>query len=131
MTCKKINIQERTEGFAVRVVRAYGELSKKHFDDAGRVLAQQFLRAGTNIGANCTKGEFAQSTKDFISKYSIALKEASECRYWIKILITSGIVFEQKFAPMLEELNSIIKILVASIKKLSKESEGWRASNKY
>ena len=42
MTCKKISIQERTERFAIR---AYGELSKKHFDDAGRVLAKQFLRA--------------------------------------------------------------------------------------
>ena len=121
MAYERISIQKRTEEFAVRVVRAYGELGKRGFDDAGRVLAKQFLRAGTSIGANCAEGEFAQSTKDFISKYSIALKEASECRYWIKILIASGAVSEQKFAPMLEELNIIIKILIASIKKLKQK----------
>jgi four helix bundle protein len=120
-----ISIQERTELFAIRVVKAYVELNKKPFDDASKVLSKQFLRAGTSIGANCAEAEFAQSNKDFISKYSIALKEASECRYWIRILINSGVVSEQKFSPMLAELNSIIKILIASINKLKqKESRG-------
>ena len=71
----QISIQKRSELFAIRVVRAYGELSKRPFDDAGKVLSKQFLRAGTSIGANCAEAEFAQSHKDFISKYSIALKE--------------------------------------------------------
>ncbi|MDV3348298.1 four helix bundle protein [Leptothoe sp. LEGE 181152] len=118
----RISIQERSELFAVRVVRVYGELSRRSFDDAGRVLSKQFLRAGTSIGANCAEAEFAQSRKDFISKYSIALKEASECRYWIKLLITSGVVAEQQFSPMLSELNSIIGILVSSIKTLKEKS---------
>ncbi|MBD2072878.1 four helix bundle protein [Phormidium sp. FACHB-592] len=116
-----ISIQERTELFAVRVVKAYVELNKKHFDDASKVLSKQFLRAGTSIGANCAEAEFAQSNKDFISKYSIALKEASECRYWIRILINSGVVSDQRFEPMLSELNSIIKILVSSINKLKQK----------
>lgn len=115
---ERISIQERTEMFAIRVVWAYAELNKKQFDDAGRVLAKQFLRAGTSIGANCAEAELAQSNKDFISKYSIALKEASERRYWIKILIKSETVAELRFAPMLTELNEINKIPIASIKKL-------------
>jgi four helix bundle protein len=118
---ERISIQERTEMFAIRVVRAYAELNKKQFDDAGRVLSKQFLRAGTGIGANCAEAEFAQSNKDFISKYSIALKEASECRYWIKILIKSETVTESRFTPMLSELNEIIKILIATIKKLKQK----------
>ena len=117
----RISIQERTELFAIRVVRVYGELNQKQFDDAGKILAKQFLRAGTSIGANCAEAEFAQSNKDFISKYSIALKEASECRYWIKILIKSEVVSESKFTPMLSELNEIIKILISSIKKLKQK----------
>ena len=117
----RVSIQERTGLFAIRVVRAYGELNRKRFDDAGRVLSKQFLRAGTSIGANCAEAEFAQSTKDFISKYSIALKEASECRYWIRLLINSDLVAEQKFAPMLTELDAIIKILISSIKKLKQK----------
>lgn len=117
----RVSIQERTELFVIRVVGAYGELSKRRFDDVGRVLSKQFLRAGTSIGANCAEAEFAQSHKDFISKYSIALKEASECRYWINILINSGIISEQRIAPMLSELNSIIKILISAIKRLKQK----------
>ena len=123
MANHNISIQERTELFAVRVVRAYVELNKKHFDDASKVLSKQFLRAGTSVGANCAEAEFAQSNKDFISKYSIALKEASECRFWIRILINSGVVSEQKFTPMLSELNSIIKILISSINKLKQKEQ--------
>ena len=123
MNNDNISIQERTELFAVRIVKAYVELSKKHHNDASKVLSKQFLRSGTSIGANCAEAEFAQSNKDFISKYSIALKEASECRYWIKILINSGVASEKKFASMLSELNRIIKILISSINKLKQKEQ--------
>ena len=78
MTERNISIQDRSKLFAVRVIKAYVELNKRHFDDAGKVLSKQFLRSGTSIGANVAEAEFAQSNADFISKYSIALKEASE-----------------------------------------------------
>ena len=113
-----VSIQRRTKDFAVRIIRAYVQLSKKHFDDAVKVLSKQFLRSSTSIGANCAEAKFAQSRADFISKYSIALKEASECKYWIEIMIESNIVLENKFREMLPELEQIIKILVSTIKKL-------------
>lgn len=113
-----ISIQERTEEFAIRVIKAYSELNKRHFDDAVKVLSKQFLNSGTSIGANCSEAKYAQSTKDFISKYSIALKEASETLYWIKIMIKSELVSPTKFQNMIEENERIIKILTASINKL-------------
>jgi four helix bundle protein len=122
MNDPSISIQERTKKFAIRVINAYVELNKKHFDDAAKILAKQFLRSGTSIGANCSEAEFAQSNKDFLSKYSIALKEASETKYWIEIMIDSKIVPSTKFQPMLEELSLIIKILISTTKKL-KEKE--------
>ena len=64
-----MNIQERTEKFAVRVIKAYTELMKRSYDDAGKVLAKQFLRSGTSIGANCAEAVYAQSRNDMISKY--------------------------------------------------------------
>ena len=103
-----ISIQQRTKKFAIRVIKAYVELNKKHFDDAAKVLAKQFLRSGTSIGANCSEAEFAQSRADFLSKYSIALKEASECRYWIEVIIESNIVSENKFNKMFEMLEKNI-----------------------
>ena len=112
------SIQQRTKIFAIRVINAYIELNKKHFNDASKVLSKQFLRCGTSIGANCAEAEFAQSRADFLSKYSIALKEASECRFWIEIMIESNIASQSKFKEMLPELDEIIKILISTTKKL-------------
>lgn len=90
MQRQDVPIQVRSSLFAVKVVKAYVELNKRHFDDAGKVLSKQFLRSGTSIGANIAEAEFAQSDADFISKYSIALKEASETRYWMTLMNVSS-----------------------------------------
>lgn len=113
-----ITIQERTQIFAIRVVKAYIELSQRNFDDAGKILSKQLLKSGTSIGANCAEAIYAQSNKDFISKYSIALKEASETKYWMELMIKSNLVISQKFSLMIEEVEIIIRILIAIIKKL-------------
>ncbi|MEH1822743.1 MAG: four helix bundle protein [Nostoc sp.] len=116
-----ISIQERTENFAIRVIKAYSELNKRPFDDAGKILSKQFLRSGTSIGTNCSEAKYAQSNKDFINKYSIALKEASETLYWIKIMIKSELVSKSKFQNLIEENERIVKILTTSINKLKEK----------
>ena len=116
-----ISIQERTEKFAIRVVKAYSEINKRHFDDAGKVLSKQFLRSGTSIGANCSEAKYAQYNKDFINKYSIALKKANETLYWIKIMIKSKLVSKNRFQKMIEENERIIKIITASINKFKEK----------
>ena len=79
MSNSKITIQQRTKLFASRVIKAYSEINEKnHFNSASVILSKQFLRSGTSIGANISEGIYAQSEKDFLSKYLIALKEASE-----------------------------------------------------
>ena len=119
MTNPSITIQERTEQFAIRIIKAYTEINKKnHFNDAAVVISKQFLRSGTSIEANISEGIYAQSNKDFISKYSIAIKEASECRYWINIMIKSEIISENKMILLIEEVNNIIRILTTIINKL-------------
>jgi four helix bundle protein len=65
-----------------------------------------------------TRLEFAQSRKDFLSKYMIALKEADETRYWINLIIDNELASKNKFTLMLEELDIIIKILISTTKKL-------------
>ena len=77
MSDNQISIQDRTKKFAVRTINSYTEIKKNHhFDDAIVIMSKQLLRSGTSIGANCAEAKSAQSTKDFISKYEIALKEA-------------------------------------------------------
>jgi four helix bundle protein len=70
------DIKERTFSFAVEVVRFCDPLDSRR--GAARTLGRQLLRAGTSIGANVEEAQAGQSRSDFISKYSIALKEARE-----------------------------------------------------
>ena len=119
MNDNEISIQERTKKLAVRVIKAYSQIIKnRNYDDPARVLAKQFLNAGTSIGANCSEAKSAQSTKDFIHKYEIALKEAQEFKYWMEIMIEAEIVTLNKFSLLLQETTEVINILAKTIKTL-------------
>jgi four helix bundle protein len=80
---KPADIGDRTFLFALRIVKLCMRLSEK--PGVGRTLGNQLLRAGTSIGANVEEGRAAQSRADFISKNNIALKEARETRYWLRL----------------------------------------------
>ena len=86
---KKNVIKEKSFSFALEVIQIYKKLSseKKEF-----IMSKQLLRSGTSIGANIREAEYAQSKADFISKLSIALKEANEADYWIELLHISGYI---------------------------------------
>jgi len=88
------DITSRSFDFAVRIVKLC-----KHMEETpgvSRTLANQLLRSGTSIGANVEEAQGGQSKADFISKLSIANKEARETLYWIKLLIASNILPESK-----------------------------------
>jgi four helix bundle protein len=106
-------IDERTFDFALVVVDAYKFLlGKKEF-----VLSKQFLRAGTSIGANVSEAQAAQSRNDFISKMSIASKEARETAYWIRLLRRSGYFKGYEKLGLLEkDISSIMRILTSIVK---------------
>ena len=122
MNDNTITIQTRTKLFASRVIKAYTEINdKNHFSSASVILSKQFLRSGTSIGANVHEGIYAQSNADFLSKYLIALKEASETKYWIELMIENNLAPKAKFSEMLVEIETIIKILVSITKKLKEK----------
>ena len=124
MKNNSITIQERTKDFAIRVIVAYTEINKRnHFNDASVVLSKQFLRSGTSVGVNVSKAVYAQSNADFVSKYSIALKEASECKYWCEVMIKANVVPDKKFKLLINELEQIIKILTTIITKLKSKTK--------
>ncbi len=124
MTNNSITIQERTKLFAIRAIQAYSRMiNRNNFDHPAVVLAKQFLRSSTSIGANCKEAISAQSTKDYINKYEIALKEARETEYWIEIFIASEIIPENLFSSLLQEIDEIIRILVKAIKTAKTNSQ--------
>lgn len=110
-------IVDRSFAFAVRIIRCYQYLSETHKEF---VLSKQLLRSGTSIGANITEAQQAQSKKDFLAKMSIALKEASETKYWIRLLVATDYLNEEKSEGLYKECVIIEKTL-SNIVKTTKE----------
>ena len=94
--------------FAVRTVKAYKFLieEKKEF-----VLSKQFLRSGTSIGANAEEAVGGQSRPDFLSKLSIAYKEARETKYWVRLLQATDYFEKQQAESLLNDLEELLKII--------------------
>ncbi|MBI5808597.1 MAG: four helix bundle protein [Ignavibacteriales bacterium] len=109
-------ILEKSFDFAVKITKYYVESIKK--DYLLKDILRQLLRSGTSIGANVSESQEAVSKKDFINKLSIALKEAKETEYWLKILFQSCIINENLYNELINECHQIIRILVSILKKL-------------
>ena len=102
--------------FAVRIVKMFLHLSDVDWRLAS--IYKQVLRSGTSISANVHESEFAQSSLDFASKLSIALKEANETINWLNLLKDTGYLSETQFDSMARDCSEIIALLVSSIKTI-------------
>lgn len=103
-------VLEKSFSFSLKVIAVYKELAEgKEY-----MLSKQFLRSGTSIGANCEEASAAQTKRDFITKMSIASKEAREVRYWIRLLKASG--YMDKEHSIQNEADELIRILTAIVK---------------
>jgi four helix bundle protein len=110
---KPYDIVERTFQFALSVVHVCKECERRNH--SSRTLARQLLRLGTSIGANVEEAQAGQSPADFVSKYAIALKEARETHYWLRLLIASGGCPGQASAALAQEAEELKRILAAMI----------------
>jgi len=85
------------------------------------VLSKQLLKSATSIGANIEEAKYAQSKRDFLSKMNIALKEASETQYWIKVIRASGYGSDEVWNPLATEAHELTALLVAITKTLKRK----------
>jgi four helix bundle protein len=83
-------------------------------------MSKQLLRCGTSIGANVSESQQAQSKADFISKMSIALKEAYETDYWLRLLHSTQYLQENAYLSMIADCKELQKLLVTIIKTAKK-----------
>jgi len=109
-------IGERAFAFAVRVVKLCRTLDAR--PGTPRTLSNQLLRAATSVGANLQESKGGQSRADFLSKVSIALKEARETHYWLRLLVATDIIPEKQLSPLLDESNQLVAILTTIVKKV-------------
>ncbi len=118
------DIRERAFAFAVRIVKLCQYLEKN--SSIGKTLINQLLKAGTSVGANLEEAQAGQSKPDFISKNAIALKEARESKYWLR-LISATNNFDEKVSDgineLIEEASEISKIVASIIVSAKTEKQ--------
>ena len=106
-------IETKSFEFAIRIVKLYKYLTetKKEF-----VLSKQLLRSGTSIGANVSEAECGQSKADFYAKMSIALKEANETYYWLRLIFHTDYLNKQEFESIEIDIKEVIALLTSICK---------------
>ena len=104
--------------FSLRIINLYSCLKqeKKEF-----VMSKQLYRSGTSIGANIAESIYAQSKADYVNKLKISLKEASESKYWLELLYESGMISQQEYDSLINDLNTIIGTVINILNKIEKQ----------
>ena len=114
------SIHELSYDFACRTTRLFQYLTEdaeyKEF-----IHSKQLNRSGSSIGANVRESKHAQSDADFISKMSIAYKEADESNFWLNLLHDNGYLDDRMFNSMNKDLTRILKILTTIVKTMNEK----------
>ncbi len=108
-------IRTKTKEFAKDVVLLCRKLKQNKVET---VLVNQLLRCGTSIGANVHEAQYAQGTKDFISKIEIALKECSESEYWIELIYETDGMLQDDYAMFVKRCIELRRMMVSAVKTL-------------
>jgi four helix bundle protein len=112
------DIRERTFDFALRIVKLCQQLDSQ--PGVARTLGRQLLKSGTSVGANMEEAQAGQSKLDFISKNAIALKEARETVFWLRLLAAAKIMAPGRLSKLQAEADELAKIIgsiIVSAKK--------------
>ena len=112
-------LRAKSKDFAKNIVFLCRKMKENGVEAA---LINQLLRCGTSVGANVHEAQYAQGTKDFISKFEIALKECNESEYWLELLYETNSITEVEFKNFQKECIELRRMLVASVTTLKSKS---------
>ena len=116
----KAGIHELSYDFGCRITRLFQYLTEdaeyKEF-----ISSKQIYRSGTSIGANVRESKHAQSDADFLSKMSIAYKEADETDYWLNLLHDNGYLNESQYESLKKDMDRILKVLTSIVKTMNEK----------
>ena len=114
---KKAGINELSYDFGCRMTRLFQFLTEDA-EYKEYVQSKQIYRSGTSIGANVRESRHAQSDADFLSKMSIAYKEADETDYWLNMLHDNGYLDDELFHSLSHDCDRILRILTSIVKTM-------------
>ena len=109
---------DKSFDFAVRIVKLskYLKNNKKEYE-----ISKQILCSGTSIGANISEAQRGQSKADFTAKMAIALKEANETEYWLRLLYKTEYLKKNEFESLHKDVLELISILFSICKTASEK----------
>ena len=105
-------LRDKSKSFAKDIVFLCRKLKENRIEG---VLINQLLKSGTSVGANIHEAQYAQGTKDFISKFEIALKECNESEYWLELLYETNSMSENEFRKFQSDCIELRRMLVATV----------------
>lgn len=108
-------LRDKSKVFAKDIVFLCRKLKQNGVESA---LINQLLRSGTSVGANVHEAQYAQGTKDFISKFEIALKECNESEYWLELLFEVNSLDRQDFNRFQKDCIELRRMLVSTVTTL-------------
>ena len=108
-------LREKSKAFAKEIVLLCRRLKQHNVEAA---LINQLLRSGTSVGANVHEAQYAQGTRDFISKFEIALKECNESEYWLELLFAVNSLSKVDFEHFKKDCIELRRMLVSSVTTL-------------
>lgn len=108
-------IQALSYDFACRITRLYQYLTEDS-QYKEYIISKQVFRSGTSIGANISEAQNGQSRPDFLSKITIASKEANETNYWLRLLHDNGYITNIQFDSLNKDMQRILNKLIKIVK---------------
>ncbi len=107
ITKKVFDLEERTEKFGELIIGISQKIKPTNITTP---LINQFIRAGTSVGANYMEANNASSKKDFRNKIYICKKEAQETKYWLKMLMKAAPEMKDQLEKVLDEAHQLVLI---------------------
>lgn len=118
----EVRIEDLTFDFAKKIVFLRKDLVSSPTEKE-LIISKQILRSGTSIAANVAEAEHPQSDADYLSKINIALKEANETKFWLRLLKECNYIMDSEYETLIYDCNKIISILVTIVKKSKKKTK--------
>lgn len=119
---QQMQIDALSYDFACRITRLFQYLTEES-NNKEFIISKQIMRSGTSIGANVSEGQNAQSKADFLSKMSIASKEANETHYWLRLLHDNGYIDDTQYDSINKDMQRILNKLIAIVKTTKQNME--------
>jgi four helix bundle protein len=110
---QKYDLEDRLLNYAAAIIQLVDGMRPT---PAGRHVAGQLLRSGTSPLGSHGEAQSAESTKDFIHKFKVALKELRESLRWLKLTARARLHEKaDEVGHLLDETDQLIRIFTASI----------------